>query len=327
MLNKKFLSFVIISIFFVISAEAKIKKIGNGLSIDIPDGYQYASINLRKLLSRFPITSKDFSKKDLKDLEEIGIGKSTKLILLTKNKKNIDFFNKITTPIGFNDLNIKYFEKFEKIYANEEYTNFFLKEFKKKYPNIDINKISENDFMELFIEIIEELQDDKDYKKINQKMDELVKPLRFDFLLEYPVDEPSMIIVVGDKKIKDKDLDQINNLPTNVAYQKILKEFNKDFLLKAMKLEETPFQIQKNQFGNMYMINNMKNTNVSQFFTEPQYSEYVLTTHKNKIFLAISSCSSKCNNSSTGTALGLVDILGHTNLFKSIKRGVVDVRY
>ncbi len=86
--------------------------------------------------------------------------------------------------------------------------------------------------MELFTEIIEELQDDKDYKKINQKIYELVKPLRFDFLLEYPLDEPLMILIVGDKKIKDKYLDEINNLPTNVAYQKILKEFNKNFYLK-----------------------------------------------------------------------------------------------
>ena len=95
---KKILICLIINSLFIISAEAKIKKIGNNLSIDIPDGYQYVSISLRKLLSRFPIISKDYSKKDLKELEEIGIGKSTKLILVSKNKKNIDFFNKVTTP-------------------------------------------------------------------------------------------------------------------------------------------------------------------------------------------------------------------------------------
>ena len=75
------------------------------------------------------------------------------------------------------------------------------------------------------------------------------------------------------------------------------------------------------------MINNIKNVNVDTFFTKPQYSEFILTTHKNKWFLAISVCANKCNNSSTGTDLGLVDILGHTNLFKSIKLSTVDIRY
>ena len=322
---KKFLSFVIISIFFVTSAEAKIKKIGNGLSIDIPDGYQYASINLRKLLSRFPITSKDFSKKDLKDLEEIGIGKSTKLILLTKNKKNIDFFNKITTPLGYNSLYKKYYSRLEKVYNNPKIVKVLFEELKKNNPNVNFDKISDEDFQTLWQEIVNDKEYAKKYKKSEKIIDELITPIFNDFFSEYPLNEPSIIILTGDKKIKD--LDEINNLPSNVAYQQVIKAINKEPFLNKLKLEETPFQIQKNQFGNMYMINNMKNTNVSQFFTEPQYTEYVLTTHKNKIFLVISSCSSKCNNSSTGTALGLVDILGHTNLFKSIKRGVVDVRY
>ena len=323
---KKFLSFVIFSIFFVITVEAKIKKIGNGLSIDIPDGYQYASINLRKLLSRFPIASKDFSKKDLKALEEIGIGKSTKLILLTKNKKNIDFFNKVTTPLGYDSLYKKYVKRLEADIDNSPaILDAIFEELKKQNPNIDFDKISEKDFLKLWENTYMDIY--KKNKNLSQMMDVLIKPVLTDFFLEYPLDEPLMILIVGDKKIKDKDLDEINNLPTNVAYKQTLKALNKDPFFKSLKLEESPMQIQKNQFGNMYIINNMKNINISQYFPEPQYSEFIVTTHKNKIFLAISGCSSKCNNSSTGTALGLVDILGHTNLFKSIKGGVVDIGY
>ena len=70
---KKIFIYLIINLSFIISAEAKIKKIGNGLSIDIPDGYQYVSISLRKLLSRFPIISKDFTKKDIKIKTTKGI--------------------------------------------------------------------------------------------------------------------------------------------------------------------------------------------------------------------------------------------------------------
>ena len=50
----------------LISSKAKTKKIGNGFSINIPDGYKYDSITLDKLLSRFKSEVKNLSKDDLK---------------------------------------------------------------------------------------------------------------------------------------------------------------------------------------------------------------------------------------------------------------------
>ena len=322
---KKILICLIINSLFIISAEAKIKKIGNNLSIDIPDGYQYVSISLRKLLSRFPIISKDYSKKDLKELEEIGIGKSTKLILVSKNKKNIDFFNKVTTPLGYKSLYEKYYSSLEKVYNNPELVNVLFEELKKNNPNVNFDKISDEDFQILWQEIVNDKEYTKKYKKSEKKLDELIIPIVNDFLSEYPLDEPLIIILIGDKKIKG--LGEINNLPSNVAYQQVIKAINKEPFLQELKLDERSFQIQKNKFGNMYMIDNTKNINVSQFFTEPQYSEFFLTTHKDKLFIAISGCSSKCNNSSTGTTLGLFDILEHANLFKRIEQTKVDISY
>ena len=322
---KKILICLIINSLFIISAEAKIKKIGNNLSIDIPDGYQYVSISLRKLLSRFPIISKDYSKKNLKELEEIGIGKSTKLILVSKNKKNIDFFNKVTTPLGYKSLYEKYYSSLEKVYNNPELVNVLFEELKKNNPNVNFDKISDEDFQILWQEIVNDKEYTKKYKKSEKKLDELIIPIVNDFLSEYPLDEPLIIILIGDKKIKG--LGEINNLPSNVAYQQVIKAINKEPFLQELKLDERSFQIQKNKFGNMYMIDNTKNINVSQFFTEPQYSEFFLTTHKDKLFIAISGCSSKCNNSSTGTTLGLFDILEHANLFKRIEQTKVDISY
>ena len=275
---KKIFIYLIINSLLIISAEAKIKKIGNGLSVDIPDGYQHVSISLRKLLSRFPIISKDFSKKDLKDLEEIGIGKSTKLILISKNKKNIDFFNKITTPLGYDSLYKKYGVRFEAAFTNTDLLELMFEEMKKKNPNVDFDKISEEDFVKLYDEIFDDVDFDKKYSKLSKMIDELIMPILNDFLSEYPLDEPSIIILIGDKKIKD--LDEINNLPSNVAYQQVIKAINKEPFLKELKLDKRSFQIQKNKFGNMYMIDNTKNINVSQFFTKPQYSEFFLITHK-----------------------------------------------
>lgn len=322
---KKIFIYLIINLSFIISAEAKIKKIGNGLSIDIPGDYQYVSISLRKLLSRFPIISKDFTKKDLKELEQIGIGKSAKLILVSKNKKNIDFFNKITTPLGYNSLYKKYYTRLEKVYINPKLVKVLFEELKKNNPNINFDKISDEDFQILWQEIVNDKKYAKKYKKFEKMQDELITPIANDFFSEYPFNESTIIILIGDKKIKG--LDEINNLPSNVAYQQVIKAINKEPFLKELKLDERSFQIQKNKFGNMYMIDNIKNINVSQFFTEPQYNEFILTTHKNKLFIAVSNCSSKCSNSSTGTTLGLFDILGHTNLFKSIEQSTVDISY
>ena len=158
----------------------------------------------------------------------------------------------------------KYYTRLEKVYNNPKVAKVMFEELKKNNPNVDFDKISEEDFQILWQEVVNDKEYAKKYKKFEKILDELITPIINDFLSEYSLDEPKIIILIGDKKIKG--LDEINNLPSNVAYQQVIKAINKEPFLKELKLDEIPFQIQKNKFGNMYMIQNTKNINVSQFF-------------------------------------------------------------
>ena len=311
----------------LISSKAKTKEIGNGFSINIPDGYKYESITLDKLLSRFKSEVKNLSKVDLKSAEDIGIGKSAKLILITKNIKNIDFFNKITTPSGYKKISKNFTGGMDEAFNNPNFGKLLIEAIKKNNPNIDLSKISDEETEKLVDEIFNDKDFDIKYKRLSKIVEEATTSSFLDILSEYPIDEPKILIFLGDIQIKDEVFDEINNLNPDSAYEQLIKFFKTIPGFEILKPDELKFQIQKNKFGNLYMINNVKNVNVDTIFTKPQYSEFVLTTHKKKWFLAFSSCWNKCNNSSTGTDLGLVDILGHTNLFKSIKLSTVDIRY
>ena len=311
------------------SSKAKTKKIGNGLTIDIPNGYQYESITLDKILSRFKNEIKDLSKEDLKEAEEFGLGKSAKLIILSKNKKIFDLFNLVTTPAGFEEYKKKYSSKYSEIWNNSNFAKILIEAITKNNPNIDLNKTSEKEVEKLIAEILNDKEIDIKYKKISKMLVEHNNSVINEMISEHAIDEPKIIIFLGDKKLDDDDLYSINSLYPDLAYVRLSKFLKKNPLPRVgeIELDEYKIQIRRNKFGNLYMINNNKNVNVDSLFAEPQYSEFVLTTHKNKWFLAISTCWNKCNNSSTGTDLGLVDILGHTNLFKSIKLSTVDIKF
>lgn len=311
----------------LISLKTKTKKIGNDLTIDIPDGYQYDSITLEKILSRFKNEIKDLSEEDLKSAEEFGIGKSAKLILITKNKKNIDFFNKITTSSGYKQISENFFGRMDEAYNNPNFGKLLIEAINKNNPNIDLSKISEEQSKKLVEEIFNDKDFDIKYKELSKIVEEATISPMLDILSEYPINEPKIIILLGDKKMKDEDLDEINDLYPDLAHVRLIKFVETIPVLEKLKVDEKKIQIQRNKFGNLYMIDNIKNVNVDTFFSKPQFSELVWTTHKNKWFLAFSSCWNKCNNSSTGTDLGLVDILGRTELFESIHQSTVNIRY
>ena len=65
-------------------SQAKIKNIGNGLSVNIPNNYKYFELRFRQLISRFPeLGSED------QVYDDLGIGMGTKLIVIANNQKTI----------------------------------------------------------------------------------------------------------------------------------------------------------------------------------------------------------------------------------------------
>ena len=310
------------------SSKAKTKKIGNGLTIDIPNGYQYESITLDKILSRFKNEIKDLSKEDLKEAEEFGLGKSAKLIILSKNKKIFDLFNLVTTPAGFEEYKKKYSSKYSEIWNNSNFAKILIEAITKNNPNIDLSKTSEKEVEKLIAEILNDKEIDIKYKKISKMLVEHNNSVINEMISEHAIDEPKIIIFLGDKKLDDDDLYSINSLYPDLAYVRLSKFLKKNPLPRVgeIELDEYKIQIRRNKFGNLYMIANNYNVNKT-FVSEAHYSEFVMTTHKNKWFLAFSTCLNKCNNSSTGTDLGLTDILGRTELFESIHQSTVNIKF
>ena len=154
----------------LISLKTKTKKIGNDLTIDIPDGYQYDSITLEKILSRFKNEIKDLSEEDLKSAEEFGIGKSAKLIIISKNKKIFDLFNIVTTPAGFEEYIKKYSSKNSEIWNNSNFVKILIEAITKNNPNIDLSKTSEKEAEKLAAEILNDKEIDNKYKKISKML-------------------------------------------------------------------------------------------------------------------------------------------------------------
>ena len=165
-------------------------------------------------------------------------------------------------------------------------------------------------------------------KKISKMLVEHNNSVINEMISEHAIDEPKIIIFLGDKKLDDDDLYSINSLYPDLAYVRLSKFLKKNPLprLGEIELDEYKIQIRRNKFGNLYMIANNYNVNKT-IVSEAHYSEFVLTTHKNKWFLAFSTCLNKCNNSSTGTDLGLTDILGRTELFESIHQSTVNIKF
>jgi len=64
---------------------AKTKNIGNGISINIPNNYEYFELTFKLLSSRFPNI-------DYTDLDEWGIGIDSKIVVLANKKKKIKIF-------------------------------------------------------------------------------------------------------------------------------------------------------------------------------------------------------------------------------------------
>ena len=82
---KKILGIIVLILLLCGNTYAKEKKIGNGLSINIPEGYHYFELTLKQIITRFPSL-------DINDFQiegfDLGIGIDAKLVVLSNEKKN-----------------------------------------------------------------------------------------------------------------------------------------------------------------------------------------------------------------------------------------------
>ena len=294
---KKILGIVALCLLLSGNVMAKVKNIGNGLSINIPDNYKYFEITFKQLVSRFPeITSNE------QIYDDFGIGIDAKLIVIANKQKTIKFFDDVTSISGLEKLNRKHLQPILKKIEDPKFLEVIIKDLQKFAPNADFENMSEEEAMELVEKALEN-------PKILKKYDRIAKPYYGKFLREYSF-EKYTILLVGDKKAKilneleDKKIDDLAQIVKDGLIE--IYEESKDPSLK--KLKNWEFEIAKNNLGNLYLYSN--DTMDSPIIKTKLYNEIFLTSHNDKILIAFSTCSKKCNNTTD-----FLDIIKPTNLY------------
>jgi len=295
-MKKIFSTILILGLLLSGNAFAKTKNIGNGLSINIPNNYKYFEITVKQLVSRFP----DIELNELDD--EFGIGLGAKLIVIANNKKTIKFFDDVTSVSGLEKLNRKHLQPIIKKFSDPKFTQSLMKDMQKFAPNADLESMNEEELMELMGEVMVSPKMTKKYKKI-------FKPYANKFDREYDLSKYT-VLLVGDKKaefldeIKDQDINYLNRIVRDKLIE--IYQESKDPTLKDIK--DWQFEITKNHNGNLYLYSN---ENVqSPYISTKYFQELFLTSHEDKILLAISVCVEKCNGSTD-----FLNIIKPTNLY------------
>ena len=294
---KKAIAIIILGLLLSGNVEAKTKNIGNGLSINIPNKYKYFELTFRQLVSRFPeIVS------DEQIYDDFGIGMGAKLIVISDNQKTIKFFNDVTSATGLEKLNRKYVQPLMQKLQGQKFLDKMMKIIQKEEPNADFENMTEEEMVQLMEKISEN-------PKMIKAFERLFKPNFKKFFAEYDLDKYT-ILLIGDKnaeyleEIKDES---ISDLTQNL--KDLLEEFYEETNDPSLKdIRDWQFEIAKNHNGNLYLYSD--DSLQSPYVTSRYYSETFWTTHNNKIFIASSICTEKCNASTD-----LLDVIKPTNLF------------
>ena len=282
---KKLLGIVVLGLLLSGNVFAKTKNIGNGLSIDIPNNYKYFELTVKQLVSRFP----DIELNELDD--DFGISLGTKLIVIANNKKTIKFFDDVTSVTGLEKLNRKHLQPLMQKLQDPKFLEKMMKIIQKEEPNVDFENITEEEMIQLMEKIF-------DNPKMVKAFERLFKPYIKKFNAEYDLDKYT-ILLMGDKKaefideIKDEDIDYLNQIVRDGLIE--LYEETADPSLKDIK--DWQFKISKNHNGNLYLYSD--DSLQSPYLSSQFYQEIFLTTHNDKLLIAISICVTFINNSNT----------------------------
>ena len=298
---KKLSVIVFLSLLWNNITYGNVKNIGNGLNINIPDGYHYFDLTLKQFVSRFPST--DVSKFTNSDL---GIGMDAKLVILANNKKTIKLFDDISSVEGFTRLTKNYLEPFNKLMSEDEFIKIIENYLKKNFPNVDLNKASEEELIKALSTMLE----DKIFLK---KIDKYTRPFIDRFNSDYEFDKIT-IIFIADKKFKR--IDELKKLSISEA-----EDFTKELIKKAIKEDpyygiynNLKYEIKKNSKGNLYLYSN----DIDYLDKDPLFkkinlitmSDIFITIENEKIFIINSLCYKKCNSTD------FLQTIEPTNLFK-----------
>lgn len=306
-LIKKFFLIIVINLLWFTQGLADKKNIGNNISINIPNGYHYFDITLKQIASRFPsINVNDFINSDA------GIGVNAKIIILANNIKTIKFLKDISTVTGLAKLEKEYMAPIKDLMEDSEFTNIIINYGKKKFPKVDWDNVTDEDFQTIWLTI---LSDKKFLKKINK----YINPFIDKFNSEYKFDKTTFIYI-SDKK--HKFVSELKNTSVN-EFKNMVKETIKTMIKEDRSLKiykNWKYEIGENPKGNLYLFSNdieyMNKSPLWKNFNYLKASDTIITTENGKIFIASSQCYKECNTTN------FLEIIGPTNLYKGSKTKV-----
>ena len=289
---KKFLGIIVLSLLLSVNSSAKTKNIGSGISINIPNNYEYFELTFKQLSSRFPDI-------DYTDLDEWGIGIDSKIVVLANKKKSIRLFEDLTTVTGLAKLEGEFYEPLLELFENPALIEIVEKYAKKKFPNSDLDNLSEEELNILFYQGFAD-------KKFMKKIDIHIRPLINKFNSKYEFDKITVILNL-DKS--SSIAEEINKISVADA-KKILKDLIKQMIKESPKdpmvreLKSMKYKINKNHHGNLYLQSNWIGKDALQ-----TAQELILTSHNDKFFFMVSSCYKKCQSTD------FLDIIKPTDLY------------
>ena len=289
---KKLLGFIVLSLLLSVNSMAKTKNIGNDISINIPNNYEYFELTFKQLSSRFPDI-------DYTDLDEWGIGIDSKIVVLANKKKSIRLFEDLTTVTGLAKLEDEFYEPLLELFENPALIEIVEKYVKKKFPNSDLDNLSEEELNILFYQGFAD-------KKFMKKIDIHIRPLINKFNSKYEFDKITVILNL-DKS--SSIAEEINKISVADA-KKILKDLIKQMIKESPKdpmvreLKSMKYKINKNHHGNLYLQSNWIGKDALQ-----TAQELILTSHNDKFFFMVSSCYKKCQSTD------FLDIIKPTDLY------------
>ena len=291
-MKKLFLSILVLGLLLSGNVFAKTKNIGNGLSINIPNNYKYFEITVKQLVSRFPDI-------DYTDLDEWGIGIDSKIVVLANKKKSIRLFEDLTTVTGLAKLEDEFYEPLLELFENPALIKIVEKYVKKKFPNSDLDNLSEEELNILFYQGFAD-------KKFMKKIDIHIRPLINKFNSKYESDKITVILNLDKSSSIAEEINKISV----VDAKKILKDLIKQMIKESPKdpmvreLKSMKYKINKNHHGNLYLQSNWIGKDALQ-----TAQELILTSHNDKFFFMVSSCYKKCQSTD------FLDIIKPTDLY------------
>ena len=289
---KKFLGIIVLSLLLSVNSTAKPKNIGNGIYINIPNNYEYFELTFKQLSSRFPDI-------DYSDLDEWGIGLNSKIVVLANKKKSIRLFEDLTMVTGLAKLEDEFYEPLLELFENPALIKIVEKYVKKKFPNSDLDNLSEEELNILFYQGFAD-------KKFMKKIDIHIRPLINKFNSKYEFDKITVILNLDKSSSIAEEINKISV----VDAKKILKDLIKQMIKESPKdpmvreLKSMKYKINKNHHGNLYLQSNWIGKDALQ-----TAQELILTSHNDKFFFMVSSCYKKCQSTD------FLDIIKPTDLY------------